>query len=252
MSRRWTKEEDQELLKFSAEGKTLGDISTLMGRPPGGIQFRLVQTHGMRVRPKRSYNPRNRGTPNPWCEEELDILMSAPDTAFVEEIVDDLKEAGYNRTSVEVEKQWRLAKRKPKDRMDKVQSGSAYLAEKHKPQYTGPLHAGASGGSSKLTEEKQEAFRWELLQKVIATQKEHTEVLAEIARDLSVIKSIVKEAVPSNTLIMKLNRMEGIMAASITPLNKLSAGEKLVMMIPDDGDFSTVVKTDRVIIKRVE
>lgn len=251
MSKRWTTEEDAELLKYLAEGKTLGDISTLMGRPPGGIQFRLVQTHGMRVRPKRSYSPRNRGTPNPWCEEELNILLSAPDTAFIEEIVDDLEEAGYNRTSVEVEKQWRLAKRKPKDRMDKVQRGSKYLAEKHKPQYTGPVHAGASGGSGTLTSPPKEPSQLELLREVIATQKQHDKLIEKLTVEILEVKDFVK-ASTANAQLVKLNRIISMLAAEHTPLNKLGAGEKLVMMIPDDGDFSTVVKSDRVIIKRVE
>lgn len=231
MGKRWTKSEDRKLLKYVKEGKPLGEIALLLDRPAGGIKYRLVQTHGKRVRPKRAYSTRTYKGINPWTEVE-NLILKGHDTATSDELVGILKARGFTRTAGEIRKQWNL--------LLKVMGGEGST------KFTQ-----AGGMPAKSPEVKKDDPLVELLKKLVATQEEHTKLIKRLMGEVLEVKDSVK-ASTANAQLIKLNQIMGLLAANHTPLNRLGAGEKLVMMIPDEGDFSTVVKSDRVIIKRVD
>lgn len=229
-NRLWTKEEDAQLLKLKGEGSSLSEIAIALGRSIGAINTRLVATHGFRVRKeykKKTIHCSREGR-RVWTEEESALLREWFAAGFSPAEI--AKELGRNESFVT--SQYNLLK-KSGDELPKVPT---------------PYKPGASGGSGKPA--PSEPSQAELLREVIATQKQHTKLLEKLALEIFEVKDFVK-ASTANAQLVKLNRIINMLAAEHTPLNKLGAGEKLVM-IPDDGDFSTVVKSDRVIIKRVE
>ncbi len=219
----WTNEEDSHLLKLKEEGKSLTEMAEALGRSVGAINTRLVSTHGFRVRKEYKkktvhYSVEGRRA---WTEEENNSLIEWYAAGFsFDEIAKELK-----RNERSVYAQYNLLRKSGKEL----------------PTMPLPVQSG-----DRLVEKEAE-----LLQKVIATQKEHTETLKKLMSELLDVRQFVRQSAP-NSILVKLNRVESLLRAGSTPLNQLGAGEKLVMMIPDDGEFSTVVKSDRVIIKRVE
>lgn len=224
----WTDEEDSRLLKLKEEGKSLTEMAEALNRSVGAINTRLVSTHGFRVRKEYKkktvhYSVEGRRA---WTEEENNSLIEWYAAGFsFTEIAEELK-----RNERSVYAQYNLLRKSGKE-----------LPEVP----TMPLPVRVQSGDTPVEKEA------ELLQRVIATQKEHTETLKKLMSELLDVRQFVRQSAP-NSILVKLNRVESLLRAGSTPLNQLGAGERLVMVIPDDGEFSTVVKSDRVIIKRIE